>query len=94
MRKVTVLASLILIVGCASVRGPRVGRQILDASPYSSDVLLPGPAGNTRWGRRVLNVVTAIARRAAQRRTCDLDRIHGSLADALSTSLPGAPRIR
>ena len=94
MRTVTLLTLLILITGCASMRGARVGRQILEASPYSSEVLLPGPAGNTRWGRRVVTVLTGLAKRAAQRRRCDLDRIHGSLADALSTSLPRAPQIR
>src|SRR5437764_14152492 len=94
MRTVTLLASIILIAGCASTRTGRVGRQILDASRYSSDILMPGPAGNTRWGRRVARVLTGIARRAAQRRRADLDRIHGSLADALSTSLPGAPQVR
>jgi hypothetical protein len=96
MRTVTILASLLILGGCASLTRSRVGPQVLAAYPYASDVSIQVPTAPSPVKRRLVRFVKGLVQHAARRRLRSaMDYRPATLTDVLSTSLPGAaPQIR
>jgi hypothetical protein len=96
MRAITIMASLLLVVGCASITRSRVGPQVLAAYPYASDASIPLPSAGSAIKRRLISIAARTIRKSTRRRRLhdDMDR-RATRGDVLSTMLPGAaPQIR
>jgi hypothetical protein len=96
MRAITMLASLLLLSGCATLTRSKVGPQVLAAYPYASDVSIPLPDRPSPIKRRLMRLAAGTLRKSTRRRRLhdDMDR-RTKIGDVLGTMLPGAaPQIR
>jgi uncharacterized protein YceK len=96
MRAITILTSLLLLSGCATIARSKVGPQVLAAYPYASDASIPAPDRASAIKRRLMSIAARTVRNATRRRRLrdDMDR-RATIVDALGTMVPGAaPQIR
>jgi hypothetical protein len=96
MRAITILTSLLLLSGCATLTRSKVGPQVLAAYPYASDVSIPLPDRPSAITRRLMRLAAGTIRKSTRRRRLhdDMDR-RTRIGDVLGTMLPGAaPQIR
>jgi hypothetical protein len=96
MRAITMLTSLLLLSGCATLTRSKVGPQVLAAYPYASDVSIPLPDRPSAIKRRLMRLAAGTLRKSTRRRRLhdDMDR-RTKIGDVLGTMLPGAaPQIR
>ena len=96
MRAITILTSLLLLGGCATITRSKVGPQVLAAYPYASDASIPMPDRASPIKRRLMRIVAGTVRKSTRRRRLRDDMDHRTkLGDVLSSMLPGAaPQIR
>ena len=96
MRAITILTSLLLLGGCATITRSKVGPQVLAAYPYASDASIPMPDRASPIKRRLMRIVAGTVRKSTRRRRLRDDMDHRTkLGDVLSTMLPGAaPQVR
>lgn len=96
MRAITILTSLLLLGGCATITRSKVGPQVLAAYPYASDASIPVPDRASPIKRRLMSIAARTVRNATRRRRLrdDMDR-RMTIIDALGTMVPGAaPQVR
>lgn len=96
MRAITILTSLFLLSGCATITRSRVGPQVLAAYPYASDASIPALDRASPIKRRLMSIVARTVRNSTRRRRLrdDMDR-RMTIVDALGTMVPGAaPQVR
>lgn len=96
MRAFTILVSLLLLGGCATITRSKVGPQVLAAYPYASEASIPEQGRAGAITRRLMRIAAGTLRKSTRRRRLheDMDR-RTKLGDVLSTMLPGAaPQIR
>ena len=96
MRAHTLLLSLVLVTGCATLTRSRVGPQVLASYPYAADASIPELDTGSPIKRRLVRIIAGSVRKATRRRRLhdDMDR-RTKLGDALSTMVPGqAPQVR
>ena len=96
MRAFTILVSLLLLGGCATLTRSKMGPQVLAAYPYASDASIPLPDRASPIKRRLMSIVARTVRNSTRRRRLrdDMDR-RMTIVDALGTMVPGAaPQIR
>lgn len=96
MRAITILISLLLLSGCATIMRSKVGPQVLAAYPYASDASIPEPGRASAITRRLMRIAAGTVRKSTRRRRLhdDMDR-RAKIGDVLGTMLPGAaPQIR
>lgn len=96
MRAITILISLLLVSGCATITRSRVGPQVLAAYPYASDASIPEPGRASAITRRLMRIAAGTVRKSTRRRRLRDDMDHRTkIGDVLGTMLPGAaPQIR
>ena len=96
MRAITILISLFLLSGCATLTRSKVGPQVLAAYPYASDASIPEQGRAGAITRRLMRIAAGTVRKSTRRRRLHDDMDHRTkLGDVLSSMLPGAaPQIR
>ena len=96
MRAITILISLLLLGGCATLTRSKVGPQVLAAYPYASEASIPEQGRPSAITRRLMRIAAGTLRKSTRRRRLhdDMDR-RTKIGDVLGTMLPGAaPQIR
>lgn len=96
MRAYSLLLSLLLVGGCATITRSRVGPQVLASYPYAADASIPELDAGSPIKRRLMRLIAGTIRKSTRRRRLHEDMDHRmKLGDALSTMVPGqAPQIR
>ena len=96
MRAYSLLLSLLLVTGCATITRSRVGPQVLASYPYAADASIPDLDASSPIKRRLLRIIAGSVRKATRRRRLHEDMDHRTkFGDALSTMIPGqAPQVR
>jgi hypothetical protein len=96
MRAYSLLLSLLVVTGCATITRSRVGPQVLGSYPYAADASIPELDASSPIKRRLIRIVAGSLRKATRRRRLHDDMDHRMrLGDALSTMVPGqAPQVR
>ena len=96
MRAITILTSLLLLSGCATITRSKVGPQVLAAYPYASEASIPEQGRASAITRRLMRIAAGTVRKSTRRRRLhdDMDR-RTKIGDVLGTMLPGAaPQVR